>query len=66
MRERSQETACGRCGAYAGTHQPGRPNNFCECSCHETEACPRPGADVVTTLETLAGGKHLDDRSALT
>ena len=22
------------CGEYGGSHQPGRPNLFCECPCH--------------------------------
>ena len=25
-----------QCGEYGGTHQPGRPNAFCDCRCHDT------------------------------
>ena len=25
-----------QCGEYGGTHQPGKPNAFCDCRCHDT------------------------------
>ena len=30
--EQAARAAC--CGSYGGTHQPRRPNAFCDCSCH--------------------------------
>jgi hypothetical protein len=35
MRQDRPKEACGKCGAYAGIHQPWKSNAFCECACHE-------------------------------